>query len=110
MLRILGEFVSLIVFLLIVRSVVSSVWQLVRGMSQQGPVSRETAERANPDQMHTSGQLRKDPVCGTFVATSTPYSQVADGATNYFCSKECADRFKTERNTQKWEKSTAYRS
>ncbi len=110
MLRILGEFVSLIVFLLIARSVISSVWQLVRGISQQGPLSQGTAERASPEQMHTSGQLRKDPVCGTFVATSTPYSQISDGTTQYFCSKACAELFKTERKTQKWEKSTAPRS
>ena len=110
MLRILGEFVSLIVFLLIARSVISSVWQLFRGISQQGPLAQGTAERANPEQMHTSGQLRKDPVCGTFGAASAPCSQIADGITQYFCSKACADRFKTERNTQKWEKSTAFRS
>jgi hypothetical protein len=37
--------------------------------------------------------LKKDPVCGTFVAPSSALQKERDGQTYFFCSKECLDRF-----------------
>jgi YHS domain-containing protein len=39
------------------------------------------------------GDLVKDPVCGTFIAITSPYSKSAGGETYHFCSQECLDRF-----------------
>ena len=39
------------------------------------------------------GDLVKDPVCGTFVSTKSPFSKTSDGKTHHFCSQECLNRF-----------------
>lgn len=48
---------------------------------------QEAAESARST--HSTGQLHKDPVCGTYVAESTPYQRKASADTFYYCSDEC---------------------
>jgi len=38
--------------------------------------------------------LKKDPVCGTFVVSSTPHRKSLAGNSYYFCSAECRDKFR----------------
>ena len=40
-----------------------------------------------------AGELKRDPVCGTFVSTSTPFQKKVAGELRYFCSAECRDKF-----------------
>jgi YHS domain-containing protein len=40
------------------------------------------------------GELRKDPVCGTYVSTSSSLSRTVKGETFYFCSPECHERYR----------------
>ncbi|MEI9813288.1 MAG: YHS domain-containing protein [Acidobacteriota bacterium] len=37
--------------------------------------------------------LKRDPVCGTFVAPSTAVQKQKGGQMYYFCSPECRDKF-----------------
>ncbi len=39
------------------------------------------------------GELKKDPVCGTFISTETAFQKHVHGETYYFCSMECRDKF-----------------
>lgn len=39
------------------------------------------------------GELKKDPVCGTFISTATAFQKAAGGQTYYFCSTACRDKF-----------------
>ena len=41
---------------------------------------------------HLGGDLHRDPVCGTFVAESTPYQRTLGGRTVYFCSEACREK------------------
>lgn len=105
MLRYLGEFFSLILFFAVARSVISTVAQMFRGVGGvSNPPQRSESE---PRDIRTSGELRKDPVCGTFVAMSTPYTKMEGRETHYFCSKECRDAFKS---SKPWPKSSPVRS
>lgn len=38
-------------------------------------------------------ELKKDPVCGAYVSTSTSISRSIKGQVIYFCSPECRDKF-----------------
>jgi YHS domain-containing protein len=38
--------------------------------------------------------LKKDPVCGTYIAPSTAIVQLVNGEKLYFCSPACRDKFK----------------
>jgi YHS domain-containing protein len=40
------------------------------------------------------GELKKDPVCGTFISTATAIQKRSGGEVYYFCSNECRDKFK----------------
>jgi len=38
--------------------------------------------------------LKKDPVCGTYVAAGTGITRQIQGQTVYFCSAECRDKYR----------------
>ena len=40
------------------------------------------------------GELKQDPVCGTFVPTATSVKQTVNGELVHFCSVACRDKFK----------------
>ncbi|WP_180538316.1 hypothetical protein [Nevskia soli] len=111
--RFLGEFISLIVFFLVVRSVIASVWQSVRGGIVDGISHPGPSRRRSPSDpaIQTSGELRKDPVCGTFVLMSTAFTAPTSDGTAFFCSKECRDAFQSgPRANKRWPDSTAVRN
>jgi YHS domain-containing protein len=85
-------FIRLVVPLLLlflVRSVLRGIFQSLRG-SVPPP---QTAEKPAPS-VPAGGELKKDPVCGTYVSTATSMSRTVNGSLVYFCSKECRDRYK----------------
>ena len=40
------------------------------------------------------GELKKDPVCGTYVAASGSVTQSVKGELVYFCSPQCRDKYR----------------
>lgn len=40
------------------------------------------------------GQLKKDPVCGTYVSPAAGVSRTVNGQLVYFCSEQCRDRYR----------------
>lgn len=52
------------------------------------------APQARRPSVPSGGELKKDPVCGTFISTSTALQKRVGGEVYYFCSAECRDRFK----------------
>jgi YHS domain-containing protein len=108
--RFVGELISLIFFFLVVRSVIAGIRSGLRGGTSVPNPAHRPAQPTEPDEIRTSGELRKDPVCGTFVATTTAYTAAEDASTVYFCSKECRDRYQSNRTNKRWGKGTAVRS
>jgi len=41
----------------------------------------------------SGGELKKDPVCGTFVAVTSSIKRNVDGQVVHFCSTTCRDRY-----------------
>ena len=83
------RFVVPLLLLLLVRSVLRSIFQTFRGM-QQSPAKSQSETPT----VSAGGELKKDPVCGTYVSTATSLSRSVNGGLVYFCSKECRDRYK----------------
>jgi YHS domain-containing protein len=75
-------------FLTLLRSVIGI---LTKGFASafQSPASGP----ARPT-VQAGGELKKDPVCGTFISTATAIHKDVRGETYYFCSKTCRDKFK----------------
>jgi YHS domain-containing protein len=81
----------------LVLSVVQSVVRIVlKGFADlfNPATSAESGPRNRTPPLPTSDALKKDPVCGTFIAASTSLHKTVAGETYYFCSPECRDRFR----------------
>ena len=96
MFRFLIQFIALLIFFAVARSVLTWVLRLIAGSfratAQQHSYSQSGNSRSD-DLLASAGELHKDPVCGTFVPGSSKWTRNVDGQTVYFCSADCRDRF-----------------
>jgi YHS domain-containing protein len=44
--------------------------------------------------IHTGGELKKDPVCGTFVSVDASVTKRVNGELVHFCSPACRDKYR----------------
>ena len=85
------EFIFPLLLFLFLRSIVRNLIQGGRRKAQTQqpqPVTRQAPT------VPAGGELKKDPVCGTYVSTSASVTRTVGGQVMYFCSKECRDKFK----------------
>ena len=94
MFRSILEFLALLMFFAVARAVIGAASRLFMGGMQQAPPPPQGQGRARDSVLQSAGELRKDPVCGTFVPIATSLKKVVKGEAVYFCSSECRDRFK----------------
>ena len=71
---------------LLVRSIIKSIFQAGRDVSRR-------QDAAPPPPVVAGGELKKDPVCGTYVSASAAVTRNVKGEVVYFCSNECRDKF-----------------
>jgi len=74
-------------FVSVARAVLSIVSKAAAGAFQNTPAPRP------PSATSAGNELKKDPVCGTFISTGTAFQKFARGETYYFCSTQCRDQF-----------------
>jgi YHS domain-containing protein len=84
----LEEFVIPLLLFLLVRSLLRGWFGASRRTPGPAPAPRRPVE-----QMPTATELKKDPVCGTYVSAASAFSRTVNGQLVCFCSKECRDRF-----------------
>jgi YHS domain-containing protein len=65
-------------------------------LALQGLSRMTGAADRSPSARHeqAGGELKQDPVCGTFVATSSSIKTTVDGEVLHFCSTACRDKYK----------------
>ena len=74
-----------------VLAIVGSAMGNATGQAAQGAPNKPGNSKAPG--ATTLGELKKDPVCGTFISTTTAFQKVSQGETYYFCSTQCRDSF-----------------
>ena len=79
----------LLVFALL-RSVLRSIFQAGRNVTRP-PQQAPPSSRPN---VVVGGELKKDPVCGTYVSTGASVTRTVNGQLLHFCSKECRDKYR----------------
>ena len=82
----------LIAFVLVIgvlRSVLGIIYKAFSGLFAAAPSTASAPRNVE--------QLKKDPVCGTFVPPSTAVQKTVGGETYYFCSAACRDKFQVGR-------------
>jgi hypothetical protein len=80
------EVVLPLLILLFVRSILRSLFGAFRGN-----VPQRGTPQAPP--VPTGGELKKDPVCGTYVSAAASVTRTVKGEVLHFCSKECRDKY-----------------
>src|SRR5438270_456219 len=92
MIRVVLEAIVTITLLLVARAIISSILQAITKKA-----SKKAAKKQQPDSFRTqertatSGTLHRDPVCGTFVAETTPFRREMAGSRFYYCSQACQE-------------------
>ena len=80
-----------LLLVLFVRALIRSIFTGIRS-AQSAQSARRSPEQPQP--VSSGGELKRDPVCGTYVSTATSLSRKVDGGMVYFCSKECRDNYR----------------
>jgi YHS domain-containing protein len=68
-----------------------SLFRSVMGSFRSTGVPRTAPTQPPPVQ--AGGELKKDPVCGTYVSATASLTRMVNGKTFHFCSPECRDRY-----------------
>lgn len=79
------EFVFPILLFLVIRSLLGNFFSRYRNPSRSRPPAAPVVQ--------AGGELKKDPVCGTYVSTSASFTRTVNGQVVHFCSKACGDRY-----------------
>jgi len=89
MFRLIFYLLVMVFAITLVRAVIGVLGRAF-SMFVSAPPPQRQAQR--PD-MPVTGELKKDPACGTYISAATSIKRTVDGETYYFCSAECRDKF-----------------
>jgi YHS domain-containing protein len=91
MFRIIFWLLGLVVIISLLRGVIGIIF---RGLGELvNPRSNQPGVQRPQNQVPLSGELKKDPTCGTYIAAASSIHENLGGETFYFCSKQCRDKY-----------------
>ena len=91
MLRLLSYMLLAIILITLLRSVIGFLARVFLQVMRASVGAGSGEARRQP--VAVNGELKKDPVCGTYVAIGgSPYKTIGQ-ETFYFCSPECREKF-----------------
>jgi YHS domain-containing protein len=79
-----------LVLISLLRSVIGVVTKIMASFLDSPGGSTQTPPNSDPQQL--GGDLHRDPVCGTYVAETTPHQRRISGQVFYYCSESCKER------------------
>jgi YHS domain-containing protein len=86
-----------LLFAVILISVLRAVMGIIaKGFGElMGPRAGQASQpsQAPGKQVPLTGELKKDPACGTYIAAASSIQEKVGGETLYFCSKQCRDKY-----------------
>jgi uncharacterized protein len=88
MFRLIFYLLGLVFFLTLIRGVIGILGRAFSAFVAPAPV-----QQTSKPEMPLSGELKKDPACGTYISAATSIKRTVDGEIYYFCSAECRDKF-----------------
>ncbi len=91
MFRAIFELLLTVLVIYFLRAVLSIIVKGFGGVMHPGT---NTPQRPGPaNQVPLTGELKKDPSCGTYISAVTSIKETVGGETLHFCSKECRDKY-----------------
>jgi YHS domain-containing protein len=91
MLRAVAYLIASVLVITVLRSIIGIVLKGFSDLFHSAP-PQQSGPRA--PSVPEGGELKKDPVCGTFISTATSIQKRVGGEVYYFCSAECRDKFR----------------
>ena len=91
MFRLLFRFLVLLMLFALLRYAISAVARMFSQARNPAPPPQRANETT---QSAAGGELKQDPVCGTFVPITTSVKKTINGELIHFCSAACRDKFK----------------
>jgi len=86
-----------VVLYLLFTVVIISVLRAVIGIIFKGFANlmspESTPQAKSSGEVPLTGELKKDPACGTYISAATSLKEKVGGETFYFCSKQCRDKY-----------------
>lgn len=79
-----------IILISFIRSVIGVLAKAFSGFVEGGGSPNQRAA----GEPRKAGELKRDPVCGTYVSTSSSVKKTVGGEVVHFCSAACCDRYK----------------
>jgi YHS domain-containing protein len=55
---------------------------------------RASVAKPGPRDVPAIGELKKDPVCGTYVSAAASITRTVNGKTLHFCSEDCSRKYR----------------
>jgi YHS domain-containing protein len=91
MFRVIFWLLGLVVIISLLRGVIGII---LKGLGELlNPRANQQGVQRQQNQVPLSGELKKDPACGTYIAAATSIHENVGGETFYFCSKQCRDKY-----------------
>jgi len=90
LLRLVGYVIAIVFVLSILRAIGSVVKATLRQMTSGRPRPAATSPSSTPK---LAAELKRDPVCGTYVSTETSIRKTVRGEVVYFCSEACRQKY-----------------
>jgi YHS domain-containing protein len=82
-----------VIVISVLRSILGALGKAVSGFLGAG-----TPRQAPSGEPRLTGELKRDPVCGTYVSAATSVKRIINGKPVYFCSASCSDKYRPERS------------
>ena len=80
-----------IILITVLRSVIGVLSKFFQGLLE--PPSSAASGEPRPAGKDLGGELKRDPICGTYISTATSLKKTIKGDVVHFCSPECRDKF-----------------
>jgi len=79
---------------LLLFALIRSVLRELFGSKRPAASRHVQSQPAAPPPVFAGGELKKDPVCGTYVSVGASVTRTVNGELLHFCSKECRDKYR----------------
>ncbi len=91
MFRVIAYLILTVFLITVVKGIIGIV---AKGFSEAIRGSSAANARPAPEsKVPLTGELKKDPVCGTYTSAASSLQQTVGGQTYYFCSPKCQETF-----------------
>jgi YHS domain-containing protein len=92
MFRVIFYLILTVFFVTVLKSIVGIVLKGMSDVLKREPGPPDGRPRTTQE-FPLTGELKKDPVCGTYIAAATSIKEKVGGQTFHFCSPECRDKY-----------------